>query len=197
MTRTRVPGDTTPEVEVIEVRADGSPAPPRDPFPTTGDILRRMDELASTGFDHARNTKAARGPRLGTDPEQPTRRGRRAEVLRAVPVSPRRALHLLRTQRVFESALRRVRVDPSTMTVSGRAMRWNATIRTSVTRRRRAATLEVSSSPSSNLTVIQLLPDRRVRGRGRWFVKLGVRDVDALSDRLIHLDRTASSPRHR
>ena len=69
-------------------------------------------------------------------------------------------------------------------------MSWKASVHTGRFRRRRPAELTVHPSPSSNLTVLELIPDRPRRFRTKRFVHTGVEAVDLLGRRLSRAART-------
>ncbi|MEM8704897.1 MAG: hypothetical protein AAGE98_00455 [Actinomycetota bacterium] len=104
------------------------------------------------------------------------------DVFRAVVVSPKVA-----TLRCLDGSafvdVPGLEVDPEPTSIDGQTTTWNARIRVGW-RRTRAAELLVHPSPSWVLTVVELRP-RSTRSGRRRFVRVGLRVVDQIGERLV------------
>lgn len=171
-----VPDD---EIIVWAVGPDGRPIEPEPPRPTE-EVLR---ETARTVVGHLQERSATPGYRPGGHDDRPTRLGDRGEVIQSLLVRPAAAAELVGRGDLFVPSLPRLRIDETTVDRTGLGFAWPATVRTGLFTRTRA-TLSIHPSPSANLTVLELLPDRMRRWRSRSFVRAGVIAIDELGDRL-------------
>ena len=171
--------ETPAPIEVFGVGPDG------DLVPLTSDDGPRQARTW-TADDVALPTYRARpGLRPGGFDDRPNRRGGREDVVAPVPVQPGVASQVLHNGSVLRLPLPRVRVDVSSLEVDARGSSWKATVSCGYLSRRRRATLRAYPSPSSNLTVLQLIPARRRLFQTRAFVRAGVPAIATLSARLV------------
>lgn len=184
-----------PDVEVIDVFVvdeAGSLVPLGSERDSDGD-LPTLD-LRALGDDvvrQLREFRAAPGVRPGVQLGTVVRAGHREEICQPVFVPPVAAHHIFLSDVLFadRSCLD---VDVASRTISGDSVTWQATVRTGRFRRPRAAELCVHPSPSSNLTVLELIPDRPRRFRTKQFVGAGVEAVDNLGRRLSRIARSVA-----
>ncbi|HEX4980716.1 MAG TPA: hypothetical protein VFV63_03420 [Ilumatobacteraceae bacterium] len=208
MIRTRTPhgvdseahdGDTQEiDAQEIEVYATGStiitgpeheagehrrPAPGGDT--PVGDQLRKAVTVLHGGLEHARRFHAKSGPRMGPHPTTvaTTREGTKSEIIRPVLLDPWQAWEVAGSGRLFAEPIPRLKIDrgpkpsPSTYPV------WTASLRTGWVKHR-AAQLQVSASPSFNVTVLELIPVTPRRTGSRSFLRVGLPVVEELARRL-------------
>ena len=129
---------------------------------------------------------AKAGPRMGPHPAAvaSTREGSKSEIIRPVLLDPWRGLG----GRRFRSVVRRT--DPATPDrPRARPARtttypsWPASLRTGWLKHR-AAQLQVSASPSFNVTVLELIPATPRRTGNRSFLRVGLPVIEELARRL-------------
>jgi hypothetical protein len=151
------------------------------------ELLRRSGVAVREGIEHARDFHARPGHRPGAAPTPSTtssRQGGDTDIVRPVLVDPNRACELALSGRLFAEPIEHLDVD-----VAGddrderRYLVWDATIRTG-RRHRHRATLHLLASPSMVVTVIELVPTRRVRRHRDRFVRDAVIAVEELARRL-------------
>ena len=85
----------------------------------------------------------------------------------------------------LEPQIRGLRVAVASKVADHRGVTWKASVRPAFSPRRRRARLRVYPSPSTNITFIELIPDRPRRRRSAGFIRSGVRITEALGNRLI------------
>jgi hypothetical protein len=166
---------------------DGEPIerlPPR----STEEVLRDAYHTVKPKLDQVRERGPTRGFRPGGFADRPARTGVRGEVVTSLLVRPARALGIAEDGGLFDPPLSGVRIDERSALPGGPGLVWPVTVRTGLLTRTRA-TLRLQSSPSANLTVLELLPTRLSRWRERSFVRVGVAAVDQLAGRLLTRSR--------
>jgi hypothetical protein len=173
------PTDPGDEIVVWTVGPDGRPIEPEPPRPTEEVLL----ETARTVVGHLQERSATPGFRPGGHHDRPTRLGDRGEVIQSLLIRPAATTRIVGRGDLFEPPLPRLRIDEAMVERSGSGFAWPATVRTGLFSRTRA-TLSIHPSPSTNLTVLELLPRRMRRWQSRSFVRAGVIAVDQLGDRL-------------
>lgn len=115
---------------------------------------------------------------------EPVRRtGHPEEILVTLRSRPTVAREIAAAVPVFESGLRRLRVDPATIRRGQRELSWDAVLRAPLWRRRRA-TLKLFASPSSNVSVLTLTPKRPRRAARSGFIRAGVRALHDICERI-------------
>ncbi len=174
--------ETLPEIVVYVPGPDGEPvelAPPT----TTADALRDLTSRVGHRLEHVRELHAATGQRLGPTTDRPDRRGASEEVLVSLLIDPALAAEAVLDGRLFQDPLGRLDVVTGSICVDDRGLSWSAGVRTGWFTRR-AATLRLYPSPSANVTVLELIPDRPRLLRTRAFVRVGVDAMRELALRL-------------
>ncbi len=174
--------DDLPVIEVFRVGPDGALVQAGDELPTAGDIWRHLGHATADTFDHARQIQARRGQRLG--PARRERRGDREDVVHTTLADPGMVARAILANDPFAEALPYLRVHPGTLTVDRYGMRWRVSLGRGAARRGRNATLRIHPTPSANVTVIELIPDRPKLLQTRSFVRRGVVAAEALGRRL-------------
>lgn len=149
--------------------------------------LRHGAAAVRSGYERARDFHARPGPRPGEPVVAATssRRGGDTDIVRPVLIDPIVASRLAVSGLLFVPALPRlvVHVDPSDASGS-QFLAWDAEL-VDDAGRTTPATLQLLASPSMVVTVLELIPRRRLRWTGRRFVRDGVEALDALADRLV------------
>lgn len=174
--------EALPEIVVYVPGPDGEPVELPEP-PTAGESLRVLGSRVGTRLEHVRDVHAATGQRLGPVTDRPDRRGASEEVLVPLLLDPARAAEAVLDGSLFESPLGQLWVIPESMCSDHRGLSWEARVRTGLFTRR-AATLRLYPSPSANVTVLELIPDRPRLVRTRAFVRVGVGAMRELALRL-------------
>lgn len=158
----------------------------RDPAADDGtslaDHLHRSGELVRAGYDHARNFHARPGPRPGVVPATSGRVGGDADIVRPVLVDPATASHLAISGTLFAAPIAALTIDEHDGDPD-RYLVWNAHLSTD-RGRPIPATLHLLGSPSMVVTVLELVPRRRLRWRLDGFVRVGVAAIEELAHRL-------------
>ncbi len=151
--------------------------------PTFGERLRQGGSSVRDGLGQARDFHAAPGPRPGAVPipaVTSTRAGGGTDIVRPVLVDPLTACRLATSGELFSPPIPHLRVDGP----GDRAtLTWDAAV-VSGRRREQRATLHLMASPSMVVTVIELVPCRRIRRRRSRFVAEGIAVVEELAHRL-------------
>jgi hypothetical protein len=157
-----------PDPAPVDARSDG----PRSARRTASDQRGEHHEF------HARP-----GHRPGGTPTASARSGGDTDIVRPLPVDPARASRIVLDGIVFETPLPHLRLQPAAAG-DDRLLVWAVLV---VAERERPvpATLHLLGSPSMVVTVLELVPHRRLRwGRDR-FVRHGVAAMDALAERIV------------
>ena len=168
------------EIEVFVVEDDA--ATDHANHPTVADHVRRGYELVR---DHARDVHAAPGYRVGAVPAiSGTRRGGSCDIVRSLRVDPWTA-SAIAGSRAFRHHPHRfltfLEADPG----DDRVLTWTVLV---ATPRLRAvpATLHLRAAPSMVLSVLELVPRRRLRWRRTAFIDAGVAAIESLARELEH-----------
>lgn len=160
------------------------------------DLLRRGGTSLHDGYDHLRDLQARPGRRPGvaTCGLRSRRRGE-ADVVRPVAVDPGAASAAAVSGALFDDSIPHLRVDHHARDHLGTEyLVWASTV-THGRRRGVPATLHLLASPSMVVTVLELVPQRRVRWHRRRFIRDGIAALDELAHRLERPQRrTAELP---
>lgn len=158
-----------------------SPAAPTDE-PTSDD--RPVDEQPSDGPHGHRSYHARPGHRPGTTPGTTSARaGGGSDIVRPLLVAPATASRIVLSGEVFVLPVPHLRID--TDHADARFLVWTATI-VGDQLRPIPATLHLLGSPSMVVSVLELVPARRLRWGRERFVRYGVEAVDELAHRIEH-----------
>jgi len=186
-------------IEVFGVGADGELIP----------IRRRTDRVwaGTTSIDHGPDSepppdvdrgfserdigrsdieyKARPGQRPGGYDDRKGRSGGREDVVAPVPVLPGVASHVLHDGSVFTPPIPGIEIELTSLQIDARGSTWAASVRCGRLRpRTRRATLRAYPSPSSNLTILELVPTGPRLVHTGSFVNAGVEIVSTLGRRL-------------
>jgi hypothetical protein len=140
--------------------------------------------------------RARPGQRPGGFADRPTRSGGREDVMAPVPVLPGTASRALHSGAVFDQPIPGFEINLRSLHIDEGGSTWKASVihdRPLIGRRRRAATLRAYPSPSSNLTILELVPTRPTIIQTWAFVRVGVTVIEALSRRLLSTSRSGSA----
>lgn len=174
--------DDLPVIDVFRVGPNGALLESQDELPTASDIWRQLGHSTTETLDHARQLQARKGQRLG--PARRERRGDREDVVHTTLADPGRVARAILARDPFAEGLPYLRVHPGTLSVDRHGMRWRVALGRGAARRGRNATLRIHPTPSANVTVIELIPDRPKLLQTRSFVRRGVIAAEALGRRL-------------
>ena len=145
--------------------------------PADGDDLDRPDRDVHRSF-HARP-----GPRPGRVPlGAGIRAGGGSDVVRSLLVAPGAASRIVLSGEVFALPVPHLVVDADH--VDGRCLVWAVTV-VGDHARPVPATLHLLGSPSMVVTVLELVPARRLRWARARFVRYGVEAIDELALRIV------------
>ena len=157
------------------------------------DLLRRSGTKLHDGYDHLRDLQARPGHRPGvrTCGTLSARRGD-ADVVRPVAVSPDAASAAAMSGVRFDGAIPHLRVELGETGAVGRQyLVWRSTV-VHGNRGGVPATLHLLASPSMVVTVLELVPQRRLRWHRERFIRDGIAALDALAERLEVVGRRAA-----
>ncbi len=174
-----------PLMDVFVVDASGellSYDPSADP--ANEDPLLDLKAIGVDAVRQLREVRATAGQRPGALTAGTARDGHREEIFQPVFVSPLAARRIFLTDAPFGTGSQGMHVDRSSRRDLGDTLTWQVSVRTGRWRRPRPALLYVHPSPSANLTVLELIPDRPRRFRTKCFIRVGVIAVDNLGVRL-------------
>ena len=119
-------------------------------------------------------------PRQGTgtwpNGERAVRLGHAEEILITVASKPFEAMDVARIGGVFDPPIRGLRIDLDTRRDGDFEVSWNAALHTAPLRWR-AASLRLYASPSLNVTVITIVPNKARKVSSRLFVRFGLRSA--------------------
>lgn len=184
-----------PDGELID------PAAPPPPRPTVRDLGRVAVDAGRATVHATRDEVEARraasaGKRLlrevqpfGPDggscrDHAPARRaGHSEEICITLATRPSTARPAALRGEQFTRPIRRLQVDGSSQEVNPLEVSWRAVLRTGPLRRR-DATLRFFASPSSNVSVLTLIPAKPHRVHTRAFIRAGLRAMNELKERL-------------
>ena len=153
-----------------------------------GELVREAGHRVGAAVEHAREFRASPGPRLGAGAGSARRRGGAEEIQTPVAVRPDLALPLASSGAVLDADIGAISVDVTTVSAESSSsgigrVSCSVRVRTGSVMRRRAS-LRIRPSPSNNVTIIELVPDRAPWFRTGAFVRAGVPAVRELGDRL-------------
>jgi len=147
-----------------------------------GETLRRTGRAVRDGYDHAREFRARPGHRPGPTVGQPgAREGGDADIVRPVLIDPLKACRLAVSGELFASPIDHLRIEGHVG--AAEYLVWDARITTDHGRGV-PATLHLLASPSMVVTVLELIPRRRLRRTRGRFVRDGVAAIEELARRL-------------
>jgi hypothetical protein len=174
-----------------EQRARRHRRPAPDSVTPVGDQLRKAATVLHGGIDHARQFHAKAGPRMGSHPTTlaTTREGTKSEIIRPVLLDPWQAWEVAGSGRLFAEPIPRLTIDRGPKPSQATYPVWTASLRTGWVKHR-AARLQVSASPSFNVTVLELIPATPRRTGNRSFLRVGLPVIEELARRL----EAASTP---
>lgn len=180
--------ETLPPLEVFAVDDDGRLRAEEDHLPTALDIIRMVREAAREIHNQAKADRAlAVANRPGPSMLQSDRKGAGDDIIHAVRADPVIAITAMLGGSPLDPPIPGLRVALSSKVTDHRGVTWAASVRPPCSPRRRRARLRVYPSPSTNVTFIELIPDRPRRRRSRGFIRAGVRIGETLGNRLIAL----------
>ena len=186
-----------PDGELI----DPSDRPHRPPPPTIRELGRAAVDAGRATVHAGRDGVEARraalfeerllrevqrlGPevRAGRELDRPRRAGFPEEIIVTLATRPSTARPAAVRGEQFTRPIRRLQVDAPSQRVKPREVSWRAVLRTGPLRKRRA-TLRFFASPSSNVSVLTLIPAKPHRVHTRAFIRAGLRAMNELKDRL-------------
>jgi hypothetical protein len=117
-------------------------------------------------------------PRQGTgtwpNGERAVRLGHAEEILITLASKPFEAMDVARLSGVFDPPIRGLRVDLDSRRDGDFEVSWNAALHTAPLRWR-AASLRLYASPSLNVTVLTIVPNKARTVSSRLFVRFGLR----------------------
>ncbi len=169
----------------IEVYATGSTRADAAQPPVLADLLRRSGSTVRDGYEHARDFHARAGHRPGTPitSVSPRRTGP-ADIVRPVLVNPIDACEAAVSGRLFGASVPGLVIEQRPADVNGvRYLVWNAWLQVEHGRPL-PASLHLLGSPSMVVTVLELVPQRRLGRHRETFVRHGLGVIDALATRL-------------
>ena len=163
-----------------------------DATDTTGDRLRRSGELVRNGLEHVREFQARPGHRPGP-PRVPvgsasSRRGGDTDIVRPVLVPPSFAGEFAIGGELFAEPVPYLSICHRDDGNEQRFLMWDAELDSGGTVRR--VTLHLLASPSMVVTVLELVPCKRLRHGRERFVADGVAAVDVVARRIAHAFRS-------
>jgi hypothetical protein len=133
---------------------------------------REAAAVVTTPLDHTLM------PRQGTgtwpNGERAVRLGHAEEILITLASKPFEAMDVARLGGVFDPPIRGLRVDLDSRRDGDFEVSWNAALHTAPLRWR-AASLRLYASPSLNVTVITIVPNKARKVSSRLFVHFGLR----------------------
>jgi hypothetical protein len=148
-------------------------------------------ELVRDGIEHARDFQARPGPRPGAAPvlagTTSSRAGGDTDIVRPVLVSPRFASEFAITGRLFAEPVPHLSVSPGA-DAEQRLLIWDGLL--DCAGRRHSVTFHLLASPSNVVTVLELVPCRRLRRQRQRFIDEGVAAVEVIARRLQYAART-------
>ena len=133
-------------------------------------------------------------PRQGTgtwpNGERAVRLGNAEEILITLPSNPFAAMDAARTGDVFTPPIPMLRVDLDSRRDGDFEVSWQAALRAPL--RWRKVSLRIYASPSLNVTVMTIVPEKARKISSRWFVRLGLKAARQLGQQIESALVTAS-----
>ncbi len=157
---------------------------------TRESVHNRCDELAAQR--HARELarlSAKPQPHAGVGVDRPRRTGHVEEVIVTLAAPPPVIRRAALCDELHDTDVARLHIDRASRTVSRREVRWKARLRTGLFRHR-GATLRFYTSPSTNVSVLSLVPVHPHKVYTGAFIRAGLR---ALGEMTAQLDAHASA----
>lgn len=125
-------------------------------------------------------------PRKGTgtwpNGERAVRLGNAEEILITLPSNPFPAMEIARSGGIFEPPVRQLRVDSSSRHDGDFEVSWNGALRAPL--RWRKVRIRLYASPSLNVTVMTIVPDKARKISSRSFVRVGLRAAREVASRV-------------
>lgn len=171
-----------PAIDVVAIDSDGEPITEDAPY-TARELIRSALE-SSSDLQPEPSVSTISGPN-SAKPQLSRSRGCSEEVIAASLADPHRSVGAALDGILLEGGLPGLRLDAHLIEVEG--ARWGAALPVrvgTIPGLGRRATLRIFPSPSTNLTVVQLVPQHPRRLGLGMFVWTGVRAVKALCKRL-------------
>ena len=151
-----------------------------------GDQLRKAVTVLHGGIDHARAIPRQGRPAAWdrTRPRsRPRVQGTKSEIIRPVLLDPWQAWEVAGSGQLFAEPIPRLRIDRGQKSPHATYPMWTASLRTGWVKHR-TAQLQVSASPSFNVTVLELIPATPRRTGNRSFLRVGLPVIEELARRL-------------
>ena len=166
------------------VGSDGEPADESFEPPRTVPDARQLDpkSLPIPSIDQAA-VRLTPGARVGQPIDEPRRSGFPEEILVTLHSDPRQAAQVALEQGVLDGSPRQLLIDTASLRARRNELVWSATLRTWPWAGR-PARLRLYGSPSANVTVLTLTPLHPHRVATRSFLRVGMRTMTELRDRL-------------
>ncbi len=176
------------ELDVFTIGPDGELLPIRPTASGGADAEPHHNRAAANGvISRLGELRAQPGHRLGVVVDRAQRRGDFEEIMQPLAVRPGAARAVVVTGELFAEPIPSLEVNTASRVFDGDSITWNASVRTGLFSRPRAAALHLHPSPSANLSIIELIPSKRRRFHTHRFVSTGVVAVDILGSRLRRL----------
>jgi hypothetical protein len=136
-------------------------------------------------------------PRQGTgtwpNGERAVRLGNAEEILITLPSNPFAAMDVARAGDVFTPPIPSLRVDLGSRRDGDFEVSWQAALRAPLLWRK--VSLRIYASPSLNVTVMTIVPDKARKISSRWFVHMGLKAARQLAQQIeLALPLIASLP---
>lgn len=181
-------------IDVFVVDASGGLSP-YDPAadPANEEPLLDLKAISVDAVRQLREIRATTGQRPGVLTAGAARDGHREEIFQPVFVPPLAARDIFLTDALFGAGNPRMDIDRSSRRDLGDTLTWRVKVHIGRWRRSRPALLYFHPSPSANLTVLELIPDRPRRFRTKHFIRVGVIAIDTLGLRLTRAARTVAA----
>ena len=112
-----------------------------------------------------------------------TREGTKSDIIRPVLLDPWQAWEVAGSGELFAEPIPRLSIDRGPTPAQSTYPVWTASLRTGWVKHR-SAQLQVSASPSFNVTVLELIPARPRRTGNRSFLRVGLPVIEELARRL-------------
>lgn len=158
-------GDTEIEIPMFVLSVD---VPEAEPIDLT-DVPAEVDPVHV-----ARN-----GTGTWPNGERAVRLGNAEEILITLPSNPFAAMDVARRGEVFDPSIPGLRVDQDSRRDGDFEVSWKAALRAPV--RWRKVSLRIYASPSLNVTVMTIVPNKARKISSRWFVHLGLKAARQLA----------------
>ncbi len=166
-------------------------------FVTSVDIPPRTPDADSDDDVLVPTVDPALLPRQGTgtwpNGERAVRLGNAEEILITLPANPFASMDVARNRRVVAKPIRGLRVQTDSRRDGDFEVSWKAALRAPV--RWRPVSLRLYASPSLNVTVMTIVPDKARKISSRSFVRVGLRAARELG-RHIEKELAATSGRN-